>query len=174
MVAATLRADGLGEVTVPRADDTPPRIVPVGWEGAVPSLSISHCAGWVGIALAPPGQRIGLDLEPAASVWHAVALRAMSAADAAALQALAPTRQAQAATTFWTTAEALAKGNGRGLPLMLARAVETGLQPAGRWDGLDFALLLAPAGLVCAIALDASDQPFAPPPLRERRGVQGL
>jgi hypothetical protein len=118
-----------------------------------PALSISYCAEWVGVAVAARG-RVGLDLEPQDSVAERVALRVMSATDAKRFRSLCPEERRRVATHYWTCAEALAKASGRGLPLMLTRAMTLGFAGEGSWEGYVFAAREVGDGLVCALAHD--------------------
>lgn len=126
-----------------------------GGKGAPPSLSISYCAGCVGVAIAE-GSRIGLDLEPRRSVAERVALRVMSPADAEHFRRLGREERRDAATRYWTCAEALAKASGKGLPQMLARSATLGFASSGSWERCGFAVYEVGDCIVCTLAYDSN------------------
>jgi 4'-phosphopantetheinyl transferase len=72
-----------------------------------PDFSISHAAGRVGCALAPPGLRVGLDLEGCGAV-QATALRRVLQADEWALAC----QSGADATALWVAKEAVLKAAG--------------------------------------------------------------
>lgn len=118
-----------------------------------PCLSLSYCDNWVGIAVAPRG-RIGLDIEPSASVSERVARRVMGTIDTAQFDRLPEGERPAAGTRYWTRAEALAKADGGGLTLMLSRTVSAGFCGTGSWRSLRVMASELPVGLTCALACE--------------------
>lgn len=116
------------------------------WAGG-PDFSISHAAGHVACAMAPPGVRVGLDIEPA------------GAADGAALRLVASDAERDAlaaerltATDLWTAKEAVAKLVGSGIAGVAEVHVGSG---AALYRGCTY-VLARPAlasGLNCTVAM---------------------
>ena len=79
------------------------------WPGG-PDFSISHAAGRVACALAPPGIEVGLDIEPAGAAERAGLGRVASDAER-----LAMAQAGLTATELWTAKEAVAKLTGAGI-----------------------------------------------------------
>lgn len=149
-----------------------------GRDGDPPGLSISYCAGWIGVAVADRGP-VGFDIEPRRSVAERVVLRVMSPADADRFGQLGREERRNAATRYWTCAEAVAKVSGQGLPLMLTRSMTLGFVGIGAWRQYGFAVCEAPSGLVWSMAWDSaadldprveSSAPFDPAQMEELSG----
>jgi phosphopantetheinyl transferase len=119
------------------------------WLGG-PDFSISHAAGHVACALAPPGIQVGLDIEPAGAADRA-GLRLV--AGEAELQAIATA--GLTTTDLWTAKEAVAKLTGAGIAGVAAVCVGAG---TASFRGREYRLarpVLAP-GLHCAVAASAA------------------
>lgn len=111
-----------------------------------PDFSISHAGGWVACALAPPGEQVGLDIEPAGAAEAAV-LRLVAGEG----ELLAYRHAGLTATDLWTAKEAVVKLTGEGT--LAARHARVGLE-AAELAGRRYALsrpALAP-GILCAVA----------------------
>lgn len=119
-----------------------------------PAISFSYCEGWAGFASADGG-RLGFDIEPSASVPERVARRVMSPSDCAIFDQVSMGEHSRIATHHWTSAEAVAKAAGEGLPMMLSRRMELRCAAEGSWGGYHFAVGETEVGLTCALALDS-------------------
>jgi len=90
-----------------------------------PSFSISHCEGWVGVALAATD--VGLDLEPGSPPdADAIAPTVMTDAELAAFYRLAREERPGAFARLWVRKEALLKAGGLGFSVD-PRAVTAGI-----------------------------------------------
>lgn len=81
-----------------------------------PALSVSHSGGWVAVALGPPEERLGLDVEPLSRAPET----------ARALWALEPAASPRDALREWTRKEAVAKLTGLGLRFPFSKLDVTG------------------------------------------------
>jgi phosphopantetheinyl transferase len=140
-------AAGLPAV-VPGALRYPEQGKPAWHEG--PDFSISHAAGRVACALAPPGIQVGLDIEPAGAADRAGLRLVASEAEREAIAAAGLT-----ATDLWTAKEAVAKLTGAGVAGVAAVRVSAG---TASFQGRECLLArpdLAP-GMHCAVATSAA------------------
>lgn len=88
---------------------------------AVPSFNLSHAGGLVVCAVSP--HPVGVDVEPCSRGDELVgtAAKMFSAAENAALMALAPEQRARRAVELWTTKEAYVKARGEGISVRLTK-----------------------------------------------------
>lgn len=120
-----------------------------GWP-AGRDFSISHAAQHVACAMAPPGVRVGLDIEPAGAAERTgLRLVADEAEEEGACAA------GLTATDLWTAKEAVAKLTGAGLAVVASVFVAASSASHG---GREYALArpqLAP-GLCCTVAMSTA------------------
>ena len=119
-----------------------------GWP-AGRDFSISHAGQHVACAMAPPGVRVGLDIEPAGAAERAGLRLVADEAEEEGICAAGLT-----ATDLWTAKEAVAKLTGTGLTDVANVVVAAA---TARHGGLEYPLArprLAP-GLCCTVAMSA-------------------
>lgn len=125
---------------------------PVAGDGAAgPSVSISHTAGVVAVAVCARGP-LGVDVERVGRPRPRVAGRVFAEQDAAALAALPESEQPLAFTRLWTAAEACAKLTGEGLGRLFSGLGPLGPGTSGAWSGHVWSSLVVAPGLVVALA----------------------
>jgi 4'-phosphopantetheinyl transferase len=120
-----------------------PRSPPVPWWRGAPApcaLSISHRAGAALAAVAPPGVRLGCDLERGEPRSEAFVAQFFAPAERARFAALSEPLRSRAAALAWSAKESAVKALGRGLDLD-TRELEVELAPhdlaqPGRWRPL--------------------------------------
>jgi 4'-phosphopantetheinyl transferase superfamily len=123
--------------------------------GAPAAISFSYCDGWAGFAYANV-KCLGFDIEPKASVSARVARRVMSPSDLEIFDRVSREEQSRVATRHWTSAEAISKAAGEGLPMMLRRQLNLRCASHGKWNQYQFAASDTDAGVTCALATDGS------------------
>lgn len=110
-----------------------------------PSFSISHCDGWVGVALA--ASDVGLDLEPGApSDADTIAQTVMTAGELSAFLSLPREQRPGAFARLWVRKEALLKAGGLGFstdPRSVTAGVDACPVDPARLPGFDSAWHIA-------------------------------
>jgi hypothetical protein len=78
----------------------------------------------------------------------------MSPSDLKIFRRVCKEEQTHIATHYWTSAEAISKAKGRGLPMMLRRQLDLQCASQGSWEQYQFAVCDTDAGLTCSLATD--------------------
>ncbi len=98
-----------------------------------PAFSLSHSDTWVAVAIAADGT-LGVDVQSFTTPDPRVIRRVFAQSDRELLDALAGEAQSHEFTRLWTIAEACAKADGTGLPLLLRGFSPIGPGCRGSWQ----------------------------------------
>jgi 4'-phosphopantetheinyl transferase len=123
-----------------------------------PAFSLTHDGGHVAVAVAPPGSRIGIDLDLASTVDERVLERVFAAEDVTRVRTSPAAERPIRFARLWTAAEACLKATGAGVTGLLSRLPALGPGPQGGWPGGDLRWRTAdsPARGVLALAGSAA------------------
>jgi phosphopantetheinyl transferase len=102
-----------------------------------PTFSLSHTSGWVAVAVGDGGS-VGVDVQSTAEPNPSVGRRVFAESDRDALEALEPDAAREEYTRLWTVAEACAKADGGGLPILLAGFDPIGPSASGTWRSMQW------------------------------------